>query len=244
MRCSSPSSAPPRRRIHRRSRRRCGARRPGLDRLAALARGWIDHLRDLPYRGGCFFASAGQEFSNKPGPVRDAIVAHTQAFIDQLEEQAQLARRLGEVDDAVDPERLAFQVHALAQSERTVDVDSLAELTFSINDVSDPIEVGGETIYEIRLTNSGSRNDTNVRVQLQLPGGMTLLGADGDAQEDGRGGVYFQPRNQLAANDEVIYRVRAQGVSPGTHLIKAIVTSDQSTTPVTKEESTMVYADR
>ena len=132
----------------------------------------------------------------------------------------------------------------VAKNERTVAVDSLAELTFSINDVSDPIEVGGETVYEIRLSNSGSRNDSNVRVQLQLPSGMSLLGADGDAQEDGRGGVFFKPRSQLAANDEVVYRIRAQGVVAGTHLVKAIVTSDQSTTPVTKEESTMVYADR
>ena len=132
----------------------------------------------------------------------------------------------------------------VATNERTVAVDSLAELTFSINDVSDPIEVGGETVYEIRLTNSGSRNDSNVRVQLQLPSGLSLLGVDGDAQEDGRGGVFFEPRSQLAANDEVIYRVRAQGTAAGTHLVKAIVTSDQSTTPVTKEESTMVYADR
>jgi len=143
---------------------------------------------------------------------------------------------------------IRLEAHAdlgvVAKNERKLVVDSLAELTFSINDVSDPIELGSETVYEIHLSNSGSRPDTNVKVQLQLPSGMKLLGADGDAQEDGRGGVFFPPLNQLATNSKRTYRVRAQGTQVGTHLVKAVVTSDQSTTPVTKEESTMVYADR
>ncbi len=132
----------------------------------------------------------------------------------------------------------------VAKSEQTVTVDSLAELTFQITDSADPIEVGGETMYEIRLTNSGSRNDSNVRVQLQLPQGVELLSSDADADTDGRGLVAFAPRNELAAGTDVVYRVKARGVAPGTHLIKAVVLSDQSTVPVTKEESTMVYADR
>lgn len=133
---------------------------------------------------------------------------------------------------------------AVAQNESFVTVESLAELSFQISDSSDPIEVGGETTYEIRLTNSGSRDDTNVRVQLQLPPGIERISADGDAQEDGRGGIFFAPKTQMPANSDLVYRVRVRGTNPGTHIVKAIVTSDQSTVPVTKEESTMVYSDR
>ena len=132
----------------------------------------------------------------------------------------------------------------VAKNERTVSVDSLAELTFQITDSADPIEIGGETMYEIRLTNSGSRNDSNVQVQLQLPQGVELVSSDADAETDGRGLVAFAPRQELAAGSDIVYRVKARGVAPGTHLIKAVVVSDQSTVPVTKEESTMVYADR
>jgi uncharacterized repeat protein (TIGR01451 family) len=132
----------------------------------------------------------------------------------------------------------------VAKNERTVSVDSLAELTFQITDSADPIEVGGETMYEIRLTNSGSRNDSNVRVQLQLPQGIELLSSDADADTDGQGLVAFAPRSELVAGSDIVYRVKARGVAAGTHLIKAVVLSDQSTVPVTKEESTMVYADR
>ncbi|TWU41542.1 Large cysteine-rich periplasmic protein omcB precursor [Novipirellula aureliae] len=132
----------------------------------------------------------------------------------------------------------------VAQSESFVTVESLAELSFQISDSSDPIEVGGETTYEIRLANSGSRDDSNVRVQLQLPPGIERMSADGDAQEDGRGGIFFAPKTQMPANSELVYRVRVRGTTPGTHIVKAIVTSDQSAVPVTKEESTMVYSDR
>ncbi|TWU42594.1 DUF11 domain-containing protein [Novipirellula artificiosorum] len=132
----------------------------------------------------------------------------------------------------------------VAKSEKNIAIESLAELTFQIADSADPIEIGGETTYEIRVANSGSRNDSNVRVQLQLPAGIERVAADGDAQEDGRGGIFFPPKPQLAANSDLVYRVRVRGMTEGTHLVKAIVTSDQAAVPVTKEESTMVYADR
>lgn len=130
-----------------------------------------------------------------------------------------------------------------ASNERRVAVDSLAELTFSINDSADPVEIGGETTYEVRVRNTGSRDDSNVQVQLQLPPGMQLVG-NGDFQDLGRGVIAFQPSRVLKANGEIVFTVKARGVAPGTHLVKAIVASDQSQTPVTKEESITVYADQ
>ena len=133
---------------------------------------------------------------------------------------------------------------AIAKNEHQVTVDSLAELAFSINDSADPIEVGTETTYEIKVTNSGSRADSNVQVQLQIPPGLEVLSADADAQQLGNGVIAFTPRNQLEPNAEMVYRIKTRGRQQGTHLIKAVVTSQQSNVPVTKEESTMVYDDR
>ena len=131
----------------------------------------------------------------------------------------------------------------LAKNEHNVDVESLAELTFSVADSADPIEVGTDTVYEIKVANHGSRPDSNVKVQVQLPPGIELLDAE-DAQSNGRGLVVFRPRATLGANSEMVYRIKARGVRDGRHKIEAIVMSDQSTVPVTKEESTMVYDDR
>ncbi len=131
-----------------------------------------------------------------------------------------------------------------AKSERNVTVESLAELTFQIADAADPIEIGSETTYEIRLTNRGSRSDSNVQVKLQLPTGLELVSSEGDAGTDGRGLVQFAPQAKMDSGQELVYRIRVRGVAPGTHLTRAIVVSDQSQVPVTKEESTMVYADQ
>jgi uncharacterized repeat protein (TIGR01451 family) len=128
-------------------------------------------------------------------------------------------------------------------SDSQVTVESLAELSFSINDSADPIEVGGTTTYEIRINNSGSRDDTNIKVAMQIPEGLQLV-EQGDFTPQGQGIIAFSPRALLKANDEVVYTVKARGTAPGRHLVKAIVTSDQSDVPVTKEESIKVYSDQ
>ena len=132
----------------------------------------------------------------------------------------------------------------LAKNEIRTTVEAFAELSFSITNPGGPIELGSETSYEIKVNNSGSKADSNVQVQLQLPPELELVSADGDAQHDGRGLVAFQPRAQLAQGSEFVYRVRVRGVAPGTHLVRAVVVSDQRQVPVTKEESTLVYADK
>lgn len=132
----------------------------------------------------------------------------------------------------------------VANNDRTIAVDGFAELTFQVTNQGGPIEIGAETVYEVKVRNSGSKNDTNVQIQLQLPPGLELVSADGEAGTDGRGLVAFQPQAELAAGSELAYKLRVRGVTQGTHIVKAMITSDQSTVPVTKEESTRVYADR
>ncbi len=130
-------------------------------------------------------------------------------------------------------------------SEKQLAIETLAELSFSIADNNDPIEAGTETMYEIRVQNSGSREDSNVRLEVQLPHpGMKLVSAEPSAATDGRGRVVFEPLARLAAKGEYVFRVVVSGVTPDTHLIKATLMSDQSKKPVTKEESTTVYADQ
>ena len=125
-----------------------------------------------------------------------------------------------------------------------MNVEGFAELTFAISNSGGPIEVGAETNYEIQVANSGSKPDSNVRVQLQLPPGLELVSTNGEAGTDGRGLVAFQPKAQLAPGEEMKFTLRVRGVSPGVHVVRAIVVSDQSTVPVTKEDTTRVYADQ
>ncbi len=132
----------------------------------------------------------------------------------------------------------------VAKSERRLSVEGFSELSFSITNPGGPIELGSETTYEIKVDNSGSKADSNVRVQVLLPQGLELISSEGDAGTDGRGLVAFQPKATLSPGSEHTYKIRVRGVAPGTHIVKAVVVSDLATTPVTKEESTVVYADR
>jgi uncharacterized repeat protein (TIGR01451 family) len=132
----------------------------------------------------------------------------------------------------------------LAKNERRLSVEGFSELSFSIANPGGPIELGAETTYEIKVANRGSKADSNIQVQLQLPAGLELVSAQGDAGTDGRGLVAFQPQATLAPGSEYEHKIRVRGVAPGTHIVKAVVVSDLATTPVTKEESTVVYADQ
>lgn len=131
-----------------------------------------------------------------------------------------------------------------ASSEKELAIETLAELNFSIADDQDPIETGAETTYEVRVQNSGSRDDSNVQLKVQLPPGMELISADPQAGTDGNGLVVFQPVAALPAKGEQKFRIRVRGASADTHVIRAMLSSDQSPKAITKEESTTVYSDQ
>ena len=80
----------------------------GPERLRALCEHYLDHLASDVFPGGCFWAAASAEFDSRPGPVRDAVLAKSTAWLGELERQARAA-------GAGDPRQLAFELHALAQ---------------------------------------------------------------------------------------------------------------------------------
>ncbi len=86
---------------------------PGLPRLRRMLAAWIDHIDTIPYRGGCFFAAAGNEFAARPGRVRSRVAQYTRVWIDALEAEARLAVRLGELRAEIDVPRLVFKLHGL-----------------------------------------------------------------------------------------------------------------------------------
>lgn len=134
-------------------------------------------------------------------------------------------------------------LNLVSRQEKKVTVDAPAELTYSITDDADPIEIGSMATYEIRILNRGAREDGDVNLKVQLPEGLELVSSETDASTDGQGLVVFAPHAVIPAKGEVVHRIRVKGTKPGTQIVKAIVTSSQAPTAVTKEESTTVYAD-
>ena len=131
-----------------------------------------------------------------------------------------------------------------AETEHPVLVEGIAAIFFEVVDLDDPIEVGGQTTYEIRVVNQGSKAATNVRLAVHLPPELRFVAAEGPvkyANEPGR--VVFDPLSRLAPKADVTYRVRVQGTQPGDLRLRVELSTDEITRPVNKEESTRVYSD-
>jgi Domain of unknown function DUF11 len=125
-------------------------------------------------------------------------------------------------------------------------VEGLSALLMELVDLDDPVEVGADTAYEIRVTNTGSKTETNLQLICTVPDKMDFRGAAGAANSkfhvQGKD-VIFEPLPKLAPRADAIYRVNVRGVAPGDLRFRARITADGLTEPVLKEESTKVYGD-
>jgi uncharacterized repeat protein (TIGR01451 family) len=132
-----------------------------------------------------------------------------------------------------------------ARKEHPVLIDGIASVMFEVVDTRDPVEVNGETTYEIRVLNQGSKESTNVQITVALPPDLRLVAAEGPTQHSGDGGrVAFEPLPRLAAKANTTYRVRVQGLKPGDQRVRVQLLTDEIRVPITKEESTRVYSDQ
>jgi uncharacterized repeat protein (TIGR01451 family) len=127
--------------------------------------------------------------------------------------------------------------------QRTV-VEGLAALLFEVIDVADPIEVKGETQYQIRVMNQGSKSADNVRLAALLPPELEFVSADGPTRNANKGQqVIFEPLSRLAPKADAAYRIVVRGVKPGDVRMTIQLEADDLEQPIMKEESTRVYSD-
>ena len=131
-----------------------------------------------------------------------------------------------------------------AQFEHVVRVQSVPELEFSVKDTADPIELGADTTYEIKVVNRGTRTATGVQIAVLFPQALKPIqgGGPSDVRIEGQIAL-FSPLQRLAPGADAVFRVKAKAIAPGDNVIRVQISSDDKTTPVTKEESTRVYSD-
>jgi uncharacterized repeat protein (TIGR01451 family) len=131
-----------------------------------------------------------------------------------------------------------------AASTHDVSVDGIASLGFEIVNKVDPVELGREAVYEIRVFNRGTKASSNVSLRMQLPEDMRFIAAEGPTQHTAASSsVDFGNLFQLAPGEEKTYLVRAQCLAAGDQRVVVQVQSDEMERPVTKEENTNVYGD-
>lgn len=133
---------------------------------------------------------------------------------------------------------------ATAAAESTLSVEGVAAILLEVADISDPVEAGSETTYEIHVVNQGSKAAENVQVMAILPPQIKALSAEGPTRHlfDGPQ-VRFAPLARLAPKADTIYRIRVQCQQEGDLRVRVQLLTDDIEEPVREEESTRVYAD-
>jgi len=109
----------------------------GPARLRALFDRWIRWASSPDMPGGCIFVAASVELDDHPGPVRDYVVAQQRQLLEVFSRTARLGMEVGALRKDLDPDLLAFQIHALAlgfhharRLLRLRNADSLARQSF------------------------------------------------------------------------------------------------------------------
>jgi uncharacterized repeat protein (TIGR01451 family) len=124
-------------------------------------------------------------------------------------------------------------------------IEHLVEIGFDLEDLVDPIEVGADTAYQIKISNQGTQLANNVQLQVEFPNGVLPTSVEGNLQNQIAGQrVQFAPLNNLKPGDQLTVIVRAKGQAAGDHRVVVTMQADGRHSAVTKEEITRVYSDR
>ena len=126
-----------------------------------------------------------------------------------------------------------------------LNVEHLVDVFFDIDDVVDPIEIGSDTEYRLRIVNQGTKTATNVQLQVDFPSGIQPTAVEGKINNEIRGQqIAFQPITSLNPGDQIEIMIRGQGITAGDHRISVNLVADGREVNVSKQESTRVYSDR
>lgn len=88
------------------------AARPGRTRLLALCEAYLSYIERGVFAGGCFLAQLLADYDARQGPIRDEVAGGQRGWLGLLAEQVTVGQGQAELDPAIDPEQLAFELYA------------------------------------------------------------------------------------------------------------------------------------
>jgi AcrR family transcriptional regulator len=121
------------------------AARPGRAQLAVVCEAYFGYVQRRVFPGGCFFAATALEMGTRPGPVKDRVAAIQSGFAELLRGFVATALEQHELPAREDPDRLAFELHAilLAADTKFVLLDDPAVLDLARQVVRQRLGLGG-----------------------------------------------------------------------------------------------------
>ena len=151
------------------------------------------------------------------------------------------AKSIGEFTHFV---RATSEHGAISDTEVMTRIEGAASLVIDVLDLDDPVEVGVETAYEIRIKNEGTAPAANVGLTCELPAGMEFLTASGSSSHANDNElVAFQPVAEVPAGKTLTYTVKVKGTLSGNMRFRTKVSSDSLAEPLASEEMTKIYGE-
>jgi hypothetical protein len=78
---------------------------------------WLAYFRTDVFAGGCFFHAVKAEFDSRPdNAVREVVMEDVRQFLGFLTREVRKAQEAGDLDPALEPEQLAFELDALGSA--------------------------------------------------------------------------------------------------------------------------------
>jgi hypothetical protein len=149
------------------------------------------------------------------------------------------------------PDRLgtfSFQPRAASsavpgpQSACSTDVRGLSAILLEVIDVEDPVEVGQDVEYVVRLLNQGSATETSVRLTLKLPASQEWISEEGTTPVRLSNGEYVtEPIATLQPKASAEWRIKVKANAEDDARFAVELNSDQSVHPIRETESTRQY---
>lgn len=115
----------------------------------------------------------------------------------------------------------------------------IAAVLLEVVDDPDPIQVGENTTYTIKVTNQGFADIHNAKIVATFGEQITPV-SSAQGSVSGKS-VNFPVVAKIAAKQTVTYTITVKGASVGDSRNKIVLTSDELKSPVDEEESTTVY---
>jgi hypothetical protein len=135
----------------------------------------------------------------------------------------------------------AAEVTATAQCETRV--EAIADLNMVVNDPQGPKAVGDEVIYEIRVTNRGSKAAMKVSLLGQFSNGVEPIRVEGATAELVPGQVLFQEIPRIEAGQTVALKIVARADKAGNHRFRSVLKCADPETELIAEDMTRFFGD-
>jgi uncharacterized repeat protein (TIGR01451 family) len=123
-------------------------------------------------------------------------------------------------------------------------VEGLSAIVMEVVDLEDPVEINGEVTYQIRVANTGTKEETDIRLICSMPSQMRVKVVNAPQKHEMvNGEMVFEPMAKLAPGSEAVIKITAIAESKGETRLKASLSAPSLIEPIIRVEQTRVYGD-